>query len=40
MGNVPEETLEMFSPPFYRISVDYFGPIEIGYRRNGRTKRY
>ena len=40
MGNLPPERLEIFSPSFYRTSVDYFGPLEVGYGRNRTIKRY
>ena len=40
MGDLPAERLAMFSPPFYRTAVDYFGSIEVGYGQNRTTKRY
>ena len=40
MGDLPAERLAMFSPPFYRTAVDYFGPIEVGYGQNRTTKIY
>ena len=40
MGNLPQERLEIFSPPFYWTSEDYFGPIEVVYGPNRAIKRY
>ena len=40
MGNLPQKRLEIFSPPFYQTSVDFFGPIEVGYGRKRTIKRY
>lgn len=40
MGELPFYRLEMYTPPFTRTAIDYFGPLFVGFGRNRTTKRY
>ena len=39
MGNLPKERIEADKPPFTYVGVDYFGPMNVKFRR-GTVKRY
>ena len=39
MSNLPRERVEANNPPFTNVGVDYFGPMQVKYRR-GTVKRY
>ena len=40
MVGVPKECSAVYKHPFNHTAVDYFGPIEVGIRRNWTDKRY